>query len=62
MMHRHFLPIMQRSFIPVLLSTIVAFFALLPTAFSQEEQQEQVIDQVVAVVGKSIILESDIQN
>ena len=46
--------------IPVmLLSMMMAYFAFLPTAISQDEQ---VIDQVVAVVGKSIVLESDIQN
>jgi peptidyl-prolyl cis-trans isomerase SurA len=41
------------------LTILLACFSFLPEAFSQEEQ---VIDQVVAVVGKSIILESDIQN
>ena len=42
-----------------LLVWLIAFFGIIQTANSQEEQ---IIDQVVAVVGKSIILESDIQN
>jgi len=42
-----------------LLAWLFAFFGILQTANSQEEQ---IIDQVVAVVGKSIVLESDIQN
>ena len=50
---------LSQHFLVVLLSSILAYFAFLPVAISQEEQ---VIDQVVAVVGKSIILESDIQN
>jgi peptidyl-prolyl cis-trans isomerase SurA len=48
------------GFFPVfLLSLTMSCFAFLPAAVSQEEQ---IIDQVVAVVGKSIVLESDIQN
>ena len=50
---------LSQQFIVILLGTILANFAFLPTVVSQEDQ---VIDQVVAVVGKSIILESDIQN
>ena len=41
--------------------TLLTIFSTISVAFSQE-QDEMVIDQVVAVVGKSIILESDIQN
>lgn len=42
-------------------SLLVGCFFLMSSVVSQE-QQEYVIDQVVAVVGKSIILESDVQN
>jgi len=48
-----------RNFLTSLLPGLLVYFAFLPAATSQDEQ---VIDQVVAVVGKSIILESDIQN
>ena len=41
--------------------TLLTIFSTISVAFSQE-QDEMVVDQVVAVVGKSIILESDIQN
>lgn len=40
---------------------LIIGFSLVSVAMSQE-QQEFVIDQVVAVVGKSVILESDVQN
>lgn len=55
----HFSPVVQGRFPLILLTMIMAFFAFLPSAVSQEEQ---VIDEIVAVVGKSIVLESDIQN
>ncbi len=52
--------ILSRQF----LSHIFIFLAIISFSsdvFSQE-QEEMVIDQVVAVVGKSIVLESDVQN
>lgn len=42
-----------------MLVLLIAYFGILQTASSQDEQ---IIDQVVAVVGKNIVLESDIQN
>ncbi len=72
--HKHHPQPLPEYFSVILLTMIMACFAFIPAAVSQEEQvidqvvaapvlqEEQVIDQVVAVVGKSIILESDIQN
>ena len=43
--------------------TLIIILSTVSVTFSQEQDDEvMVIDQVVAVVGKSIILESDIQN
>lgn len=50
---------LHTHYLLILTAIVCASFFNLPKAVSQEEQ---VIDQVVAVVGKSIILESDIQN
>ena len=43
----------------ILLATSILFALLSPKA---EAQQKQVIDQVAAVVGKNVILQSDIEN
>ena len=37
-------------------------FSMTTTVFSQDDGEDMVIDRVIAVVGKSIILESDVQN
>jgi len=44
-----------------LLSTCLGFILLVLLSIPSIAQQEQVVDQVVAVVGKNIVLESDIE-
>ncbi len=61
---RRTLPLLQNRWV-ILLVMLIGCLAFLPAASAQDEQEvqeEQVVDQIVAVVGKSIILESDIQN
>ena len=42
--------------------TLIVLLIMLASGISGHAQEELVIDQVVAVVGKNIILESDIEN
>ncbi len=53
---------MKINAMPNYFKTWVLIFVLTTSFGLLKAQEEQVIDQVVAVVGKSIILESDIQN
>jgi|FLOH01.1.fsa_nt_gi peptidyl-prolyl cis-trans isomerase SurA len=57
----NYIPLVYSNFTVVRMFILIIGFSLVSVAISQE-QEEYVIDQVVAVVGKSVILESDVQN
>ncbi|RLD45038.1 MAG: peptidylprolyl isomerase [Bacteroidetes bacterium] len=57
--HNHNIQFSMKYYLKSMLVLLIAYFGILQTASSQDEQ---IIDQVVAVVGKNIVLESDIQN
>ena len=55
----NYIPLVYSNFTVVRMFILIIGFSLVSVAISQE-QEEYVIDQVVAVVGKSVILESDV--